>query len=86
MAIDDASRLAFTSLHPDDRGSNACRALMQAMRYYRGLGIRFERVMRDNGACYRFHSFRRLCAPLGLKYIRAKLYTPRTNGKTERFI
>uniref|UniRef100_UPI00119EAE94 IS481 family transposase n=1 Tax=Pseudomonas oryzihabitans TaxID=47885 RepID=UPI00119EAE94 len=86
VAIDDASRLAFTSLHPDERGSSACRALLQAVRYYRGLGIRFERVMTDNGACYRSHSFRRLCARLGLKHIRTKPYTPRTNGKAERFI
>ncbi|MDR6237017.1 transposase InsO family protein [Pseudomonas psychrotolerans] len=86
VAIDDASRLAFTSLHPDERGSSACRALLQAVRYYRGLGIRFERVMTDNGACYRSHSFRRLCARLALKHIRAKPYTPRTNGKAERFI
>lgn len=86
VAIDDASRLAFTSLHPDERGSSACRALLQALRYYRGLGIRFKRVMTDNGACYRSHSFRRLCARLGLKHIRTKPYTPRTNGKAERFI
>lgn len=86
VAIDDASRLAFTSLHPDERGGSACRALLQTVRYYRGLGIRFERVMTDNGACYRSHSFRRLCARLGLKHIRTKPYTPRTNGKAERFI
>lgn len=86
VAIDDASRLAFTSLHPDERGSSACRALLQAVRYYRGLGICFERVMTDNGACYRSHSFRRLCARLGLKHLRTKPYTPRTNGKAERFI
>ncbi|KTT26493.1 integrase [Pseudomonas oryzihabitans] len=83
VAIDDASRLAFISLHPDERGSSACRALLQAVRYYRGLGIR---VMTDNGACYRSHSFQRLCARLGLKHIRTKPYTPRTNGKAERFI
>lgn len=86
VAIDDASRLAFTSLHPNERGSSACRALVQAMRYYRGLSIRFDRVMTDNGACYRSRSFRRLCARLGLKHIRTKPYTPRTNGKAERFI
>lgn len=86
VAIDDASRLAFTSLHQDERGSSACRALVQAVRYYRGLSIRFERVMTDNGACYRSRSFRRLCARLGLKHIRTKPYTPRTNGKAERFI
>lgn len=86
VAIDDASRLAFTSLHPDERGSSACRALLQALRYYRGLSICFRRVMTDNGACYRSRAFQRLCARLGLKHIRTKPYTPRTNGKAERFI
>ncbi|QFT20241.1 IS2 transposase TnpB [Pseudomonas sp. THAF187a] len=86
VAIDDASRLAFTSLHPDERGSSACRALLQALRYYRGLNICFRRVMTDNGACYRSRAFQRLCARLGLKHIRTKPYTPRTNGKAERFI
>ena len=86
VAIDDASRLAFTSLHSDERGSSACRALLQALRYYRGLNICFRRVMTDNGACYRSWAFQRLCARLGLKHIRTKPYTPRTNGKAERFI
>ncbi|MFI7868661.1 IS481 family transposase [Ectopseudomonas khazarica] len=86
VAIDDASRLAFTSLHPDERGSSACRALLQALRYYRGLNICFRRVMPDNGACYRSRAFQRLCARLRLKHIRTKPYTPRTNGKAERFI
>ena len=86
VAIDDASRLAFTSLHPDERGSSACRALLQALRYYCGLNICFRRVMTDNGACYRSRAFQRLCARLGLKHIRTKPYTPRTNGKAERFI
>ncbi|WP_322982158.1 IS481 family transposase, partial [Pseudomonas sp. C11] len=86
VAIDDASRLAFTSLHPDERGSSACRALLQALRYYRGLNICFRRVMTDNGACYRSRAFQRLCARLRLKHIRTKPYTPRTNGKAERFI
>lgn len=58
VAIDDASRLAFTSLHPDERGSSACQALLQALRYYRGLGIRLRRVT-DNGVCYLSQAFRR---------------------------
>ncbi len=86
VAIDDASRLAFTSLHPDERGTSACQALLQALRYYHGLGTRFRRVMTDNGACHCSRAFRRLCARLGLRHIRTRPYTPRTNGKAERFI
>jgi transposase InsO family protein len=86
VAVDDASRIAFTSLHPDERGSSACHALLQALRYYRSLGIRFIRLMTDNGTCYRSKRFRRLVRRLGLRHIWTKPYTPRTNGKAERFI
>ncbi len=86
VTIDDASRLAFTSLHPDEHSSSACQALLQKLRYYPGLGIRFRLVMTDNGACYRSEAFQRLCGRLGLKHIRTKPYIPCTNGKAERFI
>lgn len=58
LAIDDHSRLAFGSIEPDERGISACRALMQAVRCYRGLGMHFECVLTDNGACYKSRSFR----------------------------
>lgn len=86
VAIDDLSRLAFSTTRPDETGNSACTALLQAVRYYRGLGIRFERVLTDNGACYRSQQFHKLCWRLGLKHLRTKPYTPRTNGKAERFI
>jgi len=86
VAIDDASRVAFSSIHPDERASSACQALLQALRYYRSLGIHFTRIMTDNGSCYRSRPFRRLVRRLGLRHLRTKPYTPRTNGKAERFI
>jgi transposase InsO family protein len=86
VAIDDASRIAFSSLHPDERGRSACQALLRALRYYRALGIRFTRIMTDNGSCYGSRKFRRLVKRLGLRHLRTKPYTPRTNGKAERFI
>lgn len=86
VAIDDHSRIGFSSILPDETARSACKALLEALRYYRRLGIRFERVMTDNGACYRSRLFRRLCRRLGLKHKRTKPYTPRTNGKAERFI
>lgn len=86
VAIDDASRIAFSSLHPDERGTSASRALLQALRYYRSLGIRVSRIMTDNGVCYRSKRFRRLVHRLGLRHLWTKPYTPRTNGKAERFI
>jgi transposase InsO family protein len=86
LAIDDHSRVAFGTIEPDERGVSACRALLQAVRYYRSLGVRFKRVMTDNGACYLSRSFRRLVRRLGLRHIRTRPYTPRTNGKAERLV
>ena len=86
LAIDDHSRVAFGSIEPDERGISACRALLQAARYYRGLGVRFERVLTDNGACYRSRSFRRLVHRLGMRHLRTRPYPPRTNGKAERLV
>ena len=86
LAIDDHSRVAFGSIEPDERGISACRALIQALRYYRGLGVRFERVLTDNGACYTSRCFRRLVHRLGMRHLRTRPYTPRTNGKAERLV
>jgi len=86
LAIDDHSRVAFGSIEPDERGISACRALMQAVRYYRNLGVCFERVLTDNGACYRSRTFRSLIRRLGIRHLRTRPYTPRTNGKAERLV
>lgn len=60
LAIDDHSRVAFGTIERDERGISACRALVQALRYYRTLGVTFTRVMTDNGSCYRSRRFGRL--------------------------
>ncbi|MFN2349869.1 MAG: IS481 family transposase [Thioalkalivibrio sp.] len=86
VAIDDHSRVAFSTIQPDETGKSACRALLQTLRYYAGLGIRFKRLLTDNGACYKSRRFRRLCRRLGLKHRYTRPYSPRTNGKAERFI
>lgn len=86
IAIDDHSRVAFGTIQPDETGRSACRALLQTVRYYAGLGIRFQRVLTDNGPCYHSARFQRLCRRLGLTHRLTKPYSPRTNGKAERFI
>jgi transposase InsO family protein len=86
IAIDDHSRVAVVQLEPDETARSAGRALVAALRYYRGLGIRFTRVLTDNGSCYKSRAFRRLVRRLGLRHQRTRPYTPRTNGKAERFI
>ncbi|MDX3929521.1 MAG: IS481 family transposase [Shinella sp.] len=86
VCIDDASRVAFTSIFPDEKAVSAIAFLKAAVAYYRSLGITLTRVMTDNGSCYKAKDFARTCKALGLKHIRTKPYTPKTNGKAERFI
>lgn len=86
VCIDDHSRVAFARVMPSERKESAVPFLEAAVAYYAGLGVSVDRVMTDNGSCYRSFAFRDACRRLGLKHIRTKAYTPRTNGKAERFI
>lgn len=86
IAIDDHSRVAFGSIHANEQAISACKALVKALRYYKTLGVRFTRILTDNGPAYRSKRFKRLCQRLGLRHLRTKPYHPRTNGKAERFI
>src|SRR6478735_1877898 len=86
VCIDDASRLAFVEIKPDETALSAVAFLRAAVAYYKGLGVSVARVMTDNGPCYKAHAFRHACRELGLRQIRTRPYTPRTNGKAERFI
>ncbi len=86
VAIDDHSRIAFTDTMPDEKKESAIAFLKAAVGYYRRLGITVERVMTDNGSCYISQAFAKACRSLGLKHIRTRPYTPKTNGKAERFI
>jgi transposase InsO family protein len=86
VCIDDASRIAYAEIRKDERKGSAVAFLKAAVAYYAKLGVSIQRVMTDNGSCYRSRSFARACKRLGLKHIRTKPYTPKTNGKAERFI
>ena len=86
VCIDDHSRVAFSQILPDEKASSAVPFLEAAVAYYKGLGVTVTRVMTDNGSCYKAFAFRDACRDLGLKHIRTKPYTPKTNGKAERFI
>jgi transposase InsO family protein len=86
VCIDDASRVAFSQIKPNERKESAVAFLHAAVAYYARLGVTVARVMTDNGACYRSQAFREACKQLGLRHIRTKPYTPKTNGKAERFI
>ncbi len=86
VCIDDASRIAFSQIMVDEKKESAVAFLHAAIEYYRSLGITVTRVMTDNGSCYKSFAFKDACKALGLKHIRTKPYTPKTNGKAERFI
>jgi transposase InsO family protein len=86
VCIDDTSRVAFSQLKKDERKESAVAFLKAAVAYYASLGVRVLRVMTDNGSCYRSRAFAKACKRLDLKHIRTKPYTPKTNGKAERFI
>jgi transposase InsO family protein len=86
VCIDDHSRVAFSQILPDEKADSAVPFLKAAVAYYKSLGVTVTRVMTDNGSCYKAFAFRDACRDLGIKHIRTKPYTPRTNGKAERFI
>ncbi|HVT29834.1 MAG TPA: IS481 family transposase, partial [Lacipirellulaceae bacterium] len=86
IAIDDASRIAFCRIMPDEKKESAVAFLQAALAYYQSLGVTVARVMTDNGSCYKAFDFRDACRERGLKHVRTRPYTPKTNGKAERFI
>jgi transposase InsO family protein len=86
VAIDDHSRLSFSQIHLNEKAVSAVRHLKATVAWYRKLGVTVERVMTDNGSCYKSHAFAKACRDLKIKHIRTKPYTPKTNGKAERFI
>ena len=83
--IDDHSRLAYVKICTDEQAATAVGVLRRAVAWYAEHGIHVERVMSDNGACYRSNAWREVCAVLDLKHKRTRPYRPQTNGKLERF-
>ncbi len=86
IAIDDHSRIAFSDILPNERARSVCRFLLQALRFYRSVGITVRRILTDNRPAYHSRALHRLCRRLGIRHRFTKPYTPRTNGKAERFI
>jgi transposase InsO family protein len=86
IAIDDATRLAYAEVLADERARTAIAFLRRALAFFEAHGITAERVMTDNGSCYRSTMHAVACRALGLRHIRTRPYRPQTNGKAERFI
>jgi transposase InsO family protein len=86
LAIDDHSRLAYSEILPDEKRGSCLRFLFNALRYFRSLGVKVERVMTDNGSSFRSRRYAKALRRLRVKHLRTKPYTPKTNGKAERFV
>ena len=86
VAIDDHSRIAFSAIYPDEKRESVIAFLHATLAYYARLGIHFKAILTDNGSAYRSYLFAKSCRELGLKHRFTRPYTPRTNGKAERFI
>lgn len=86
IAIDDRSRIAFSQIHPDERFPSVVAHFQAAVAYYKSLGITVRRVLTDNGSGYRSRAFAAACREMGIRHRFTRPYTPRTNGKAERFI
>jgi transposase InsO family protein len=86
VAIDDHSRMAFTQLLPDQKADTTIGFLRSAVEFFARYGIGVRALLTDNGSSYRSRQFRQTCDALGIRHRRTRPYTPRTNGKAERFI
>jgi transposase InsO family protein len=86
VCVDDATRLAYVEVLPDEKATTAIGFLRRAIAFYRSHGIEVERLMTDNGSAYRSTAHALACRALGIRHIRTRPYRPQTNGKAERFI
>ena len=86
IAIDDFSRIAYAEILPDEKGPSCAAFMRRACRWFKRQGIAIRGLLTDNGTGYRSHCFRGACLQARLRHHRTRPYTPRTNGKAERFI
>ena len=86
VCIDDASRVSYAEVLPDEKGVTCTGFLERAAAWFQARGVVVQRVMTDNGSGYLSKAFRHAIDRLGARHIRTRPYTPRTNGKAERFI
>ena len=83
--IDDHSRLAYVEICANEKADTAVGVLQRAVAWFAEHGVIVERVLSDNGSCYRSFAWRDACAELNIKHKRTRPYRPQTNGKIERF-
>jgi transposase InsO family protein len=86
VAIDDFSRMAYAEILADESGSSCAQFMRRACLWFASQGIKIKALLTDNGTGYRSHRFRDSCLRSRISHHRTRPYTPRTNGKAERFI
>jgi transposase InsO family protein len=86
VAVDDHSRMAFTQMLPDQKADTTIGFLNSAVQFFARHGIGVRALLTDNGSSYCSAQFRQACQQMAIKHSRTRPYTPRTNGKAERFI
>ncbi len=87
VCVDDHTRLAYAEVFPSENAKYAVTFFRRALRWFETLGIRCRRLLTDNAKCYKeAKAFLDLCADEGIAQSFTRPYTPRTNGKAERFI
>ena len=86
VCIDDATRVAYAEVLPDERADTATGFVQRAIAWFREHDVQVERVMTDNAPCYYAHRFNRALEAAGIRHIYTRPYRPQTNGKAERFI
>ncbi len=83
--LDDHSRVAYAEIHDDETSATAIGVLQRAVAWFAIRGVVTQRVLSDNGSCYRSHAWRDACAELAITPKHTRPYRPQTNGKIERF-
>ena len=86
VIVDDATRLAYVALVPDESAASAASALLDAAVWFAGHGVRIERVLTDNACAYTSAAYGGALGTLDAQHRRTRAYRPQTNGKAERFI
>ena len=86
ICVDDHSRVVYVEILPDECGVTAAAFFRRAVAWFAMRGVKIERVLTDNGTCYRSHLFASACSEHSIRHLRTKPYTPQTNGKAERLV
>ena len=86
VAIDEATRMAYAEVLPDEKAVTAIGFLRRAIKHFDSYGMHVEELITDNGSPYISTIHAIACRALGIRHLRTRPRRPQTNGKAERFI